>query len=988
MAITSAMRQDIMELAVLMNNKAPGTALLGELIVAANSGQSLEQIAGTLAARADFKATYPLHQTAEEFGAEWIGNILPEADATLQAECVKIVEAHINGGGSVAALVVSVQSFMSDSANAAGDLKVHIDNFSNKVAVATYHTITQETTTEWAIPSTVTSDAATVTTGKSSVDTAVTAATATASKTLSLTTGVDSLTGDSGNDTFNGVVQGAGVTGSTASPGDVVNGGAGTDTFNLSVAGNAGGAHTVQAVQANDVENLLVTNFDLNAADTTIDTSLMTGLGKVGLYSSSATGGTIFTGLTKITDAQMSNGAGNLTLTYAGGTTGTTDVQNLAISATTAGSFSTAGVETVAVTGSLAANKLTNITGTGLTKITVGGDQNFTMSGSTTIKTIDASENTGKTSLILGANAAHVVTLGAGDDTLDVGTTMTAGDKIQGGAGTDTIKISAAGTINGPSSAADITAEFLQSGGFEVIDIASTNDAATLALKNTTGVTTAKAAANVGVFGVVGTNESVGDTLTFNFNGTAYTTDAMVLTATDAAQDSAEEMVALKLNTITGITAVAGTNVVTITNTGSTEAVEFGTLAYVDAGATAQVGGGGAAAGSVATTGTTGYTNLTVSGITDQSVDIYTGDSITARMSDPSGTSDVLNVNLKSTTADGKFAQTIGTLDVADTIETINLNATGMKTGTSATTRTLTTLTADASTTALNISGSDKLTIGTITAGSLVTVDAGTHTGDLTLTSSTAKAQTITTGSGNDIINMGATLGATDVIDGGGNTALASTAMGKDVVTTSANQGSTVTAAALQLSNVETLEITTGGASATYIDGTNLVGLEKIAFSSTSGTATLTNMPAGVGIGLGLGADESAATYTYTLADSTGTEDALTLAYSNGAINTGTSNTIVASGIETLNVVATTDSAGGNTIQTLVLTNAKVNTINVTKGHSGDTTALGTLNKTVTTLDAGAAKSIITATGGAVGMTVTVPSTVANTVTTSTKADT
>ena len=86
MAITAAMRQDIMELAVLMNNKAPGTALLGELVVAANSGQTLEQIAATLAARAEFKATYPLFQTAKEFGEEWVGNILPEADAALKAE--------------------------------------------------------------------------------------------------------------------------------------------------------------------------------------------------------------------------------------------------------------------------------------------------------------------------------------------------------------------------------------------------------------------------------------------------------------------------------------------------------------------------------------------------------------------------------------------------------------------------------------------------------------------------------------------------------------------------------------------------------------------------------------------------------------------------------------------------------------------------------------------------------------------------------------
>ena len=89
----------------------------------------------------------------------------------------------------------------------------------------------------------------------------------------------------------------------------------------------------------------------------------MTGLDTIGLYSSNATGGTIFSGLTAITDAQMGNGSANLTLTYAGGTTGTADTQNLAISNTKAGTFTANGLETIAVTGSLAANKLTNIAG-------------------------------------------------------------------------------------------------------------------------------------------------------------------------------------------------------------------------------------------------------------------------------------------------------------------------------------------------------------------------------------------------------------------------------------------------------------------------------------------------------------------------------------------------------------------------------------------------------------------------------------------------
>ncbi len=93
----------------------------------------------------------------------------------------------------------------------------------------------------------------------------------------------------------------------------------------------------------------MVTNFDLNATgSTTVDTALMTGVEKVGLGASSATGDTIFTGMTAIKDAQMANGSADLTLTYTAGTTGTADVQNLSLSAVSGGSFSASGVETIA----------------------------------------------------------------------------------------------------------------------------------------------------------------------------------------------------------------------------------------------------------------------------------------------------------------------------------------------------------------------------------------------------------------------------------------------------------------------------------------------------------------------------------------------------------------------------------------------------------------------------------------------------------------
>ena len=140
------------------------------------------------------------------------------------AECVTIVEAHINGGGSIPDLVVAVQTFMSDPANADGAVKTHVDNFNNKVSVATYHTITKEAAGEWDIPSTVTSDAASVATANASVDTAV----AQPTKTLSLSVGVDNIAGGTGDDLILATVDETTVANNTFSTADVINGGDGS----------------------------------------------------------------------------------------------------------------------------------------------------------------------------------------------------------------------------------------------------------------------------------------------------------------------------------------------------------------------------------------------------------------------------------------------------------------------------------------------------------------------------------------------------------------------------------------------------------------------------------------------------------------------------------------------------------------------------------------------------------------------------------------
>jgi hypothetical protein len=105
MAITKDTRTDLIELAVIANNASPGTTLLAELIAHVEAGKTLVEIGDALAARSEFKATYPAIQTADEFAKEYVGNLLPEASAELAAECETIVAAHVNAGKGLGELL-------------------------------------------------------------------------------------------------------------------------------------------------------------------------------------------------------------------------------------------------------------------------------------------------------------------------------------------------------------------------------------------------------------------------------------------------------------------------------------------------------------------------------------------------------------------------------------------------------------------------------------------------------------------------------------------------------------------------------------------------------------------------------------------------------------------------------------------------------------------------------------------------------------------
>jgi hypothetical protein len=781
-----------------------------------------------------------------------------------------------------------------------------------------------------------------------------------------LTTGTDNISGTTGNDSINAVLQANGASGTTVAPGDAINGGAGVDTLSISVAGLlVTSDYTLSAVQTNSVEKVILNNFDTHATlKNIVDTALMTGLTTVGLSASSAEGDTTFSNLTAIVAAETKNGSADLTLTYGtAAVAGTADTQALTVSNVSAGTFTANGNETIAITSELVKSTLTNVASDKLKTVTVAGAADLTISTALTATTINAAAMTGALNVTLGT-ADQTVTGGAGADVIDAAAALTNADTIVGGAGTDTLKMSVSAAIAVGTAASKGVLYGVS--GVEVIDVASTNNAAAVSLDGTVGVTTVAAAANVKT--VDFTASTVGNAaITYVLNGTTYTTGATGGTTATTAGAALALQITTDLSA--SFTATAATGVVTVTAI-SGEAVQIATF-------------GGAISGTAPTVSDyfdVSFTNLAAG----QVVDIFSADAVTAALKDASGTADALSINLKTTASDKGFAKAVGTV-TATNIETINLSANGMTDGI---VTTMAALTGNAMKT-LNITGDSDVTISAFTSSDvLAAIDGSTASGDISVVG-IALAQSIKTGSGNDTIIMAGNLGATDTIDGGANNTLTGqTTIGTDKLTASGDIGTITTAAALKIANVETIEVTNTGAAATYIDAAAITGAATMAFSSTSGTVKITNLAASTKVGLAIAGAEFVGTMDLTLADATGAADAISLAYGTGADTDSTVVVKVAAAVETLNIAATTESVGADTF-TITSTDLASKNIVVTGGHSADTLALGALNAASTSVNASAYAGILTMTGAtATAMTVSANGAVANSIATGTGVDT
>jgi len=311
-------------------------------------------------------------------------------------------------------------------------------------------------------------------------------------ETFTLTTGIDDITGTSGDDIVDGMLDG---TFDTFSVADSINGGAGTDILRIvsdQTSFDAGLADVT------NVETLKYYNKGAVALATIdLDSDGFTSL--ILDKADAAGGGLGISGLDSTTSVQVGDLYGNLmTITYADAG-GTGDSASITIGdAITGSGVVAAGMETVSVTMTGAATTID--TGTLLAAATTininAGDDaddaqefsgfttaanavvNITGKGdldlgtlAATIKTVNAADSEG--GITATTNAAQTaVTGGAGDDDLTL-VSPTAKLAVATGAGDDTVNISLFDTIAGKIDGTDVTID----GGAGTLDVLISDEA-------------------------------------------------------------------------------------------------------------------------------------------------------------------------------------------------------------------------------------------------------------------------------------------------------------------------------------------------------------------------------------------------------------------------------------------------------------------------------------------------------------------------------
>lgn len=443
-----------------------------------------------------------------------------------------------------------------------------------------------------------------------------------------LTTGIDNLTGTSGNDTFNAIDEASLAAGDTLQVADTINGGAGTDTLNITSTQEG----AIAALNLTSVENIVIrTTNDEDGTGESFSATGYTGVERITL--DRITDVFSLTGVSLSTVAKVVNNVGtavDVTVDYLDtAETGTADAATIEVDAFDATSDLTVaiGVETLTIksVGTTASTiaaldvdgvKTLNLDGTSsaltiteadagadneTTKIVVTGANKVTVTNalSTAVTTIDASAATGGSTFDLtgltaptftggsGVDTIAAVTLdstvstGAGNDVVTLGAVVLgAAASIAGGDGTDTL------VIGDDTTTLFTTATKARISGFEtlrVATIAGTNDGQVVDFDSMSGFTALELGSNDDLT----VNDIATGVLAAGVNVLAVQTGSLVLNATDATVPGTVDTLKLVLDHATADTAVtiadlqaAGVETLTVVSSGAgtnTNSIELGT---------------------------------------------------------------------------------------------------------------------------------------------------------------------------------------------------------------------------------------------------------------------------------------------------------------------------------------------------------------------------------------------------------------------------
>jgi hypothetical protein len=839
MAVSAETRNSIIQLVVTAYNAAPGTALLTELVEAADGGASLADIATTLTTSTTFKSIYPTFQTATEFATEFLGSLVPEASADALAEGIAVVESVLNGGGTRADVILQAASYLAALSESDPSFGSSAALFNNKVEVATYHTVTLELDSESI--ATLQSTIATVTSSDDSVTAAKAAADTTANppvagQTFTLTTGLDNKTLGAGDDQAF-AVDSTTAADDTFNVSDAVDGGAGDDTFFLTV-DSIGAGVTYTPSRLTNFETLSLTNIGANAFTTNVSlmapTAIAVSASTSGVNVTNVTAGSeiTLTGNTAAVDIQHKNA----------GLTGSSDSVSINLigntGSVTVDSDGAQDIESATITAT-GVNSGTLVigdnAGSTITSLTVAGEGSLAITSGdlATLTSLNASDNSGGVTYTTQVTTETVtLTGGAGNDTL---TGNTGDDVIVGGAGNDTLSMGSAG-------------------GDDHIDGGAGNDTVTIA-----GVTEDDT-----IDGGDGT-----DTLKLNtalaYNATTGVNNAAGISGFETLYvDTSLSQDMTPLSGITTLIAGAG-DVATLT-----EVDGITSVALLGAGAGADI--------TLATDGSADSLTValgvasTQTNTSSSTLDIVEFESLTVSSGGADG-------NVTTVTADALTSLTIvGSKDVR-----VNLNP---DTGT--TTLPLTTIDASGATGTVNVQAASADAGVTVTPGSdALTVNLGDGADTVT---GTAKADDLTTGlgndtivgnGGNDTVNAGAGDDTVTLGDGNNNVTLGT---GADTLT--AGDGN------------NTVTNTSGNSTITLGDGTNNVTntAGNMTVVTGSGVDTITNTAGNADITSGAGNDVITNTAGNSTIVSGDGADSITLVAGNSNVTAGAGNDTIALG--------------------------------------------------------------------------------------------